>query len=341
MYPDKPFSSRPLIAQAERFHGLRVIDNFEVKRLLGDGPRRVRYADGVDLVQGTRRRLAADIFVLSAGGLGSPKVLLQSRQGLAPLEQLPIGRGFIDHPTGFVFKAKLRRKTDLGPFFGVGRNGYKQLYGFTLKPEHLGEAYGRNHILLLRPAISMKDPASYDFLKRKLSAYRGRFLRPMELGYLLWHADLLFDAVNFKYGFSSSTSYVSGLVFAEQEPEDESGIFYSGNGRFDVRWRVTDKDCRSLDKFLKTFFENYSDQFERVRIFEDMHARLDSAAHHSGACRISANAGEGVVDRDFRVFGMDNLYVSDGSTLAYSGHANTGLTIAALALRFCDVVERA
>jgi len=50
------------------------------------------------------------------------------------------------------------------------------------------------------------------------------------------------------------------------------------------------------------------------------------------------NATEGVVDDDLRVFGTDNLSVADGFALAYSGHANTSLTIAALALKCCDAV---
>ena len=50
---------------------------------------------------------------------------------------------------------------------------------------------------------------------------------------------------------------------------------------------------------------------------------------------------DGVVDADLRVFGTENLFVADGSVLAYAGHANTGLTIAALALKCCDAVSDA
>jgi choline dehydrogenase-like flavoprotein len=53
---------------------------------------------------------------------------------------------------------------------------------------------------------------------------------------------------------------------------------------------------------------------------------------------MAMNASEGVVDADLQVFGTDNLFVADGSALAYSGHANTGLTIAALALKCCNAV---
>jgi choline dehydrogenase-like flavoprotein len=149
----------------------------------------------------------------------------------------------------------------------------------------------------------------------------------------------LFDAINFKYGLSYSTSYVSGLVFAEQLPDENGRIRQLDNGKFRIKWSVSDKDCRSLEKFLGVFFENYSEQFESFKIFPGMSARLDSAGHHSGACRMAISASEGVVDGDLRVFGTDNLFVVDGSALAYSGHANTGLTIAALALKCCDAVS--
>jgi choline dehydrogenase-like flavoprotein len=338
LYPDKPFSSRTLIRRAQELHGLQVVPNVEIRRLVNSGPHRVTCAEGVDRRSGALRKFSADIFILSAGGLGSPKVLLQSAGECLPLAQLPVGQFMIDHPTGFVFKAKLRRRTDLGPLFGVARRDCKLRYGFALNPDRLGRADSRNHILYLRPALSMKDPGTYDFLKRKLVAYRGRSLTPLDIAYLVRHGDLLFDAINFKFGLSYSTSYVSGLVFAEQFPDENGRMCRLDNGAFGIKWTVSDEDCRSLEKFLATFFDSYSEQFESFRIFPGMSTRLDSSGHHSGACRMAMNASGGVVDADLRVFGTDNLFVVDGSVLAYSGHANTGLTIAALALKCCDAV---
>jgi choline dehydrogenase-like flavoprotein len=44
----------------------------------------------------------------------------------------------------------------------------------------------------------------------------------------------------------------------------------------------------------------------------------------------------GVVDRDNRVFGVDNLYVSGACTFPTSGTANPTLTVVALTLRLAD-----
>jgi choline dehydrogenase-like flavoprotein len=341
LYPDRPFSTAPLIERARKLHGLQVVPNVEVKRVVSSGSRRIGYAEGVDVRSGAQKTFPAEVFVLSAGGLGSPKILLQSADRCPALARLPAGRFITDHPTGFVFKAKLRRRMDMGPLFGTSHEGYKLRYGFALRENRLDLADFRNHILYLRPAISMKDPSSYDFLKRRLVSYRGRTLGPLDFVYLLRHADLLLDAINFKYGLSRSTRCVSGLVFAEQFPDEDARMSLLDDGKFAINWNFSEADLRSLEKFIAIFSRSYSHLFEAFHAYPNIGARLDSAGHHSGACRMASAPADGVVDADLRVFGTENLFVADGSVLAYAGHANTGLTIAALALKCCDAVSDA
>lgn len=58
--------------------------------------------------------------------------------------------------------------------------------------------------------------------------------------------------------------------------------------------------------------------------------------HHMGGTRMSDSPATGIVDRDCRVFGQDNLYVAGSSVFPSSGHANPTLTIVQLALRLGD-----
>ena len=44
----------------------------------------------------------------------------------------------------------------------------------------------------------------------------------------------------------------------------------------------------------------------------------------------------GVVDKNLKVFGVDNLYVCDGSIFPTSGNVNCGLTISAFACRLAN-----
>jgi choline dehydrogenase-like flavoprotein len=59
-------------------------------------------------------------------------------------------------------------------------------------------------------------------------------------------------------------------------------------------------------------------------------------AHLVGGARMAARAEDGVVDAEHRVFGVDRLYIADGSVFPTQGSANPALTIMALSARLAD-----
>jgi choline dehydrogenase-like flavoprotein len=59
-------------------------------------------------------------------------------------------------------------------------------------------------------------------------------------------------------------------------------------------------------------------------------------AHLVGGARMAARPEDGVVDPHQKLFGVDNIYVADGSVLPTQGSANPALTIMALAARLAD-----
>ncbi len=60
---------------------------------------------------------------------------------------------------------------------------------------------------------------------------------------------------------------------------------------------------------------------------------IPSTAHILGGACMGADASSGVIDRDNRVFGYDNLWVCDGSAISANPGVNPSLTITALAER--------
>jgi choline dehydrogenase-like flavoprotein len=60
------------------------------------------------------------------------------------------------------------------------------------------------------------------------------------------------------------------------------------------------------------------------------------AAHHMGTCRMADDPDKGVVDRNCRVHGIDNLFVVGGSVFPTAGAFQPTLTIAALSLRLAE-----
>jgi GMC oxidoreductase/FAD binding domain len=340
VYPSNTFSTKHIFQDLSAQNRIKFISQFEVKKLHFSSASCIDYIEGINTLIPSANRIHADIFILSAGGLGSPKVLLTSATDNKALAALPLGKYLTDHPTGFVFKAKLRKRMNLGNLFGQKVDGYRIQYGFALNPDKLSITGNKNHILYLRPAITMKDPLQYDVLKRKLVGYKGKRLRLSDIMYLMKHSDLLYEAVNFKFGLFPVTRHVSGLTFLEQTPNERDSIALTNDGRYSIKWGVSKEDGKSAHIFMEAFMDSHSNMFDNYKIFPELDKRLETAGHHSGACRMAQDSTRGVVDANLKVFGVDNLYVADASVLGYSGHANTGLSIIALAVKCADDIKK-
>jgi choline dehydrogenase-like flavoprotein len=67
---------------------------------------------------------------------------------------------------------------------------------------------------------------------------------------------------------------------------------------------------------------------------------IERYAHLVGGCRMGRTPDESVVDARHRVWGVDNLFVVDGSVFPTQGAANPALAIMALADRFATLLTR-
>jgi choline dehydrogenase-like flavoprotein len=79
----------------------------------------------------------------------------------------------------------------------------------------------------------------------------------------------------------------------------------------------------SMDNELQEWVQNFKD-----------------VAHHIGGTRMADDPQRGVVDRNCRVHGVDNLFIAGSSVFPTSGQTNPTMTIVALALRLADELKR-
>ncbi len=140
------------------------------------------------------------------------------------------------------------------------------------------------------------------------------------------------------------------LLRAEQVPDFNSFISLSnvkdqfGLFKADVNWTMNNIDLYSIKKFNqflnfdlnKTNLGFLKNNFDVNEIPE----QLWSGAHHLGGTRMSDTSFNGVVDKNLKVFGFNNLYVVGGSVFPTSGLANPTLTIVALSLKLGDYIKR-
>lgn len=117
-----------------------------------------------------------------------------------------------------------------------------------------------------------------------------------------------------------------------------------GLRKIELDWSISDTDYRTLTTCaLETGRLMAQHDVGRLKVVDwlltGQTPNMDQLAggnHHMGTTRMSDDPKTGVVDRNARVHGQENLYVGGSSVFSSGGHANPTYTITQLALRLGD-----
>ncbi len=321
-------------------------------------------------LSGRTLRVHARYFVLAAGGLENPRLLLSSRNlmpnGLGNDRDL-VGRFFMEHP-----HARGGRVVDgnawalLKAFARAHRvDGRKIAALITPSAKRQAERRVLNTSMIVagrqaadaRQFIGMR---AYSGLKHKTAPTRaGRslwMLTKRAASFVQERADPLRPWLLHKMGGLD----LALLVRAEQAPNPDSRVLLDtetdalGMSRIKLDWQLTDLDIESVAVLV----EDFGHELERLGMgrVEVAEWLLGSGRrwttdplisshpiggyHHIGTTRMASSASEGVCDAEGRVHGIPNLYVAGSSLFPTSGWANPTLTIIALAARTGDTIAR-
>lgn len=289
----------------------------------------------VTAVQTATGPVHGDIFVLAAGGLGSP-LLLQQMEKHHPLPALRhAGCFYEDHPMTFVGELQVDAPLYRLWNFGVPKTGGNLRMPLVVDMEGLHVSFQ------LRPAATVSLSSRRQKVGTVLNELRQNPWNLLRYLQLLRHPDDLLDILSFKFGIHLPTRHYTLLMVAQMPTRAERDIWPAGGPQAAApqirrRWTLSESYIDLLHKAIAEVLKKLGPVVRDVRLFDDWASTLKSAAHHSGTARMSAGPDSGVCDANARVHGVGNLYVCDGSLIPASGIANTGLTIAALALRLAD-----
>lgn len=170
----------------------------------------------------------------------------------------------------------------------------------------------------------------------------------------LAHADDVFRAAMRKFSHRPvlETDRVELVGYFEQTPNRDSRISLCdrrdalGLRKIRVDWRLNSLDEASIrtagDLIGQSLAHDFNGRFEPAQWLADPAAPLPlhGTAHHLGTTRMSDSPATGVVDRQCRVHGIENLYVAGSSVFPTGGWSFPTLTIVALALRIGDELRR-
>lgn len=284
---------------------------------------------------GVEKRICADYFVLAAGGLGTPLLL----QGLAEkhptLSLKNAGFHYEDHPSAFVGEVVLDVPLyKLWNYPVIGANGNLRL-PLVVKQDGLLVSFQ------LRPASHLRIGEPRTRVVSVLNRLRNEPFNFHSYLKLLTHWDDVLEILSFKFGIRLPTRHYSLLMVAEQPQSTMCAVWREAdNPNIYRKWVVTQSYLDSLQKSIHQILDILSNKIKSSAIFPGWPSAIFSSSHHSGTARLSLSPDDGVCDENGCVYGFSNLYVCDGSLIPASGYANTGLTIAALAMRMSDHFRR-
>jgi choline dehydrogenase-like flavoprotein len=304
------------VARAEEA-GARVLDRVPVQRLDHDAAGdRVTAATYVT-PDGTEHRQTAREFVVAAGGVETPRLLLLSTSdrypdGLANSSGL-VGRYFMDHL-----------------FAGMGGSLDRRT-----RQKHVGFNTTESHQFYDRPDDS-RTAIKLEFLN-----YAGPAPADVALGAETFGDDLL-DRIREAYG-----NRIAMGALVEQLPRRENRIRLDpsrtddhGNPVPDVVWSLDDRTRRTIER---------ANELQRS-VLDELGVDVDwtvgpadtgPAYHHMGTTRMGTDPATSVVNPRLRTHDLANLTVAGSSVFVTGGAMNPTLTIAALSLKAADhVAER-
>ncbi len=295
-----------LLRRAGSRRRLDVLTGVRVRRLRFAGDRVVA-ADATSGSRGEELSFAAPLFVLAAGAIGSPALLLRS--GLAEGERnpLPVGRFLMRHCNAVV-AGLFRSPTNPEQVF------HKQVCFTDFYEDQRAETGRATGVI---QDIYTPDAG---VVRRAAGRVVGALLRRPVVDRLQ-----------------------NLLCVAEDEPDPGNRVTLGlgpgagGRGPVRVEHRYRRADWQRLARLTR----------QAVRILREAGAlgthvwRITSFSHAVGTLRMGSAGEDAVLHADGRVRGLRNLFVTDGSAFPASGGVNPSLTIAANALRIADGIVAA
>ncbi|MHA6203843.1 GMC oxidoreductase [Dyella soli] len=146
-----------------------------------------------------------------------------------------------------------------------------------------------------------------------------------------------------------ASSHIDLVGYFEQAPNPDSRITLGhdtdafGQRKVSVDWRLTSLDHHTYRAAASLFGSGLAHacqgHFQLDPWLSDDIAvtpLIHGTAHHLGTTRMSDDPRTGVVDRNCKVHGMDNLYLAGSSVFPTGGWAFPTFTIVALSLRLAD-----
>ncbi|MDE3009525.1 MAG: GMC family oxidoreductase [Pseudomonadota bacterium] len=287
-----------LLRPALRAGNVTLRSEARVERLLTDATGRRIVAVELAREGGASERIAADVFVLSAGAINSAALLLRSATGRHPRglanSSDVVGRHYMNHNcTALMALHPWRRNPTRFPKTLAVNDFYSHEDG----PQGSGVPFGNLQLL-----GKIREP----MLRNAMPSWVPRAARS-------WLAD----------------HSVDWYVMSEDLPHPDSRVSVLPDGGIELRWKRTNLGPH------RRWVEKARDILRRTGypVVISRPFGTDTPSHQCGTVRFGTDPLSSALDPWCKAWDHDNLYVVDASFMPSSAAVNPALTVAAQALR--------
>lgn len=293
-----------------------------------------------------RYTVSANRFVIAAGALETPRLLLNSlrQPGTTQPSSWWLGRNLIDHPAGYLSQVTFRQPiADNRAARGAADASIRAFPGLMLQRAVQQQHRLPNHAVFIRKGIN-RHPVPNRAVMSFLGVRSARDIDLSHVGALLRHPYILWRIAHQKLPLRTRSHHGDLFFMTEQLPNPHSRVTLSEHQRdrfglpiARVHWQLSEQDIALFTQYHALLMAGFRGHDELSGYRADPPARWQdscaSAAHHLDTARMATTPANGVVDRDLKVFGYENVWVSDGSVFPTAGSVNPSLTICALGQR--------
>lgn len=290
--------------------------------------------------------IEATTFIMASGALETPRLLLNSK-----IKNKNIGRFLMDHPMGNLCQIEFKKPAKY-PLYSDTKYSSKMKIktGLEFKEEKQKELQLPNHNFYLRPSFIKGINNESEKLKLSFLAFKDGGLKIKDIWKVITNPNVIRQIMTYKFSLDVTFKYADLFFVTEQIPNPNSSVTLSekkdtwGYPISKVNWQVKKEDIDGVKKWFellltKLFPEEYYKFTHTINDF-DWENVFTSAIHHVGTARMSETSEKGVVDKNLKVHGYNNLYICDGSIFTTAGNVNNGLTICAFACRLVDFIKK-
>ncbi len=350
--------------QLERSKNIDLILHAPVTRVRMEGP--ACTAVEIRTLGGCELAISAERFVLAAGGIENPRLLLLSADQPAGVPGNAgglVGRYFTDHafvdPGTLVLRAphslSFYRARAVAP--GPGASSVRGV--LSLRREVVERERLMNVSLFFHPryeahrVFDTAEVKAFQTLWNKVkqravpgaawSLVRRAVRAPQRVAVALARKLTMRHGParrwRMRAAFETGFRYDNRVMLSDERDR-------LGRRRVLIEWQIGEADVENMRRVTQ-FFDQAVRQAgvgHLERAFPDTPAgwrqALEAGKHHMGTTRMHVASRLGVVDENSRVHGTSNLYVTGSSVFPSGGYANPTLTIVALAARLGDHLKR-